>query len=193
MDYESFEFGFWHPFGPHAQEAPERIIERKRREIAGNGWTLWSFQHRAPGCLDAWARLLSNARSAPPLVFCSLSPGAVDPAHMDTPRKDLLAQRFRFAGDDSWLPLPAMVSVPHPFHGRRSEASAFVVERIIHPVVFFEPPEVEWFSQGTWRSDRVPTRGEYLLRPGGSVPLRPVRAILVLREPFLAVVGAEAV
>lgn len=46
MDFAAFGIGFWHPFGPHGQESPEQIIERKREEITVNTWTLWSFQYR---------------------------------------------------------------------------------------------------------------------------------------------------
>jgi hypothetical protein len=84
--------------------------------------------------------------------------------------------------------------VPHPFRKGNSQASAFVVRRVIHPIVPFALPAVEWFSsKGQWRQDPVPTRGQYLIRPGGMVPMRSVRAVLELRAPYLAVVSADGV
>jgi hypothetical protein len=54
---------------------------------------------------------------------------------------------------------------------------------------------VEWFSlkKGPWRRERVPTRGEYLIRAGGVERMRPYRAVLVLQAPYLAVVRSREV
>lgn len=189
MDLTIFGAGVWHPFGPHGRESPEQIIERKRGEIAANGWTFWSFQYRRLAVLEAWQRELSIVAS--PVVFCSDSAMAVDPADTGTPVAPTDCRSYRPVGVERWRPWPAAVRVPHPFRGLRRQASAFVVSAIIHPVVGFTSPTVEWLAATGWRRDRVPTRGEYLVRSGGEVPMRPVRAMLVLQDPYLALVSAQ--
>jgi hypothetical protein len=189
MDPRTFGAGVWHPFGPHGGESPEQIIDRNQRAIAANGWTLWSFQYRRPEVLAAWCRELSDA--SPPVAFCSDSPGAVDPADAGESVAVTDCRLYRPVGEERWRPWPPAVRVSHPFRGTRRLASAFVVSDIIHPVSGFVPPAVEWFSNGAWQRGRVPPRGEYLVRPGGEVPMRPVRAILVLQAPYLALVSAE--
>jgi hypothetical protein len=94
-------------------------------------------------------------------------------------------------GEDNWQELPVGIRVPHPFRGSRRQASAFMISRVIYPVEAFALPAVEWLSEGRWRQDRVPTRGEYLIRCGGALPMRSVRAVLGLRSPYLAFVRAE--
>ena len=61
MSYLDFEIGFWHPFGPHGRETPTHILERKRREIEANGYTLWSFQYRT--MLLDWHRELASTKT----------------------------------------------------------------------------------------------------------------------------------
>ncbi len=190
MNIAEFAIGFWHPFGPHGRETPEQIIQRKQGEIAINGWTLWSFQWRRPEVLGAWCRELSAALSV--VVFCSDSTGADDPADAVSSVDTIDCRSYRLAGKDAWQSLPAGVRVPHPFRTGRSQASAFVVQRIMHPVEPFTRPPVEWLSEGQWRQRPVPTRGEYLIRPGGTVRMRRVRAVLKLRAPYLALVSANA-
>ena len=191
MTYAEFQIGFWHPFGPHGKETPEHIIERKRWEIEANGWTLWSFQYRP--MLDAWHRELSSADPHAVLVFCSEGRGAVDPAHEGDRVRPIDCRSYRFVGRAEWRPIPEGVRVPHPFRSGKKLASAFVVQRIIHPVEPFELPAVEWFSpsKGPWCQGKVPTRGEFLIRPGGTTPMRSVRAVLGLKVPFLAFVTAD--
>jgi hypothetical protein len=192
MNLEAFKIGFWHPFGPHGREAPEAIIERKRREVAANGWTFWSFQYRRPAVFEAWSQQLSIVGPGPLPVFCSDSPKAIDPSDVGTPVSTTDCLSFRFAGQSEWQSWPANVRVPHPFRGAKSEASAFIVQYILFPVESFEVPSVEWLSYGVWRQDRVPTRGEYLIRPGGITPMRPIRAVLGLMTPYLAWVRADS-
>jgi hypothetical protein len=67
MSELNFEVGVRHPFGPHGRETVEQIIQRKRREIDANGWTLWSFQYRRPEVLEEWSRRLSETKS--PIAF----------------------------------------------------------------------------------------------------------------------------
>lgn len=192
MNYLSFGIGIWHPFGPHGRETPEQIIERKRAEIERNGWTFWSFQYRTTALLGEWYRELSSGGQTA-FAFCSKSKNAVDPAVAGKPIETTERRSFRFVSQNEWRPFPTGVRVPHPFRERRRQASAFVVHRIVYPVEVFSAPPVEWLSKGTWRNERLPTRGEYLIRVGGTNLMRPVRAVLELREPYLALVRADAV
>lgn len=192
MDYAEFKMGFWHPFGPHGRETVEQIIQRKGHEIEVNGWTLWSFQYRRWQVLDEWCRHLSAAWGLTAVVFCSHSPRAVDPADVGTRMRTTDCRSYRFANETEWRPCPVGIRVPHPFRGKSKLASAFVVQRIIHPIESLALPAVEWLYKGQWRKDRVPTRGEYLIRLGGATPIRQVSAVLELRAPYLAVVSADA-
>ena len=192
MSYPDFAVGIWHPFGPHGRETADEIIERKRREIEANGWTFWSFQYRRPEVLDEWSSHLAIPGTSNPMVFCSNSPSALDPAETGAPVGTTDCQSYRFARQTEWRPWPKDVRVPHPFRGKNRQASAFIVQRIAYPLEPFVLPAVEWLSKGTWQTTRIPTRGEYLVRRGGSISLRSVRAILELREPYLATVSADA-
>ena len=193
MNYDDFIFGIWHPFGAHGHEAVDQIIERKRREIEVNGWTFWSFQYRRPEVLDEWSALLGSCGEQMPVVFCSDSPSAVDPANTGTPVVPTDCQSYRFAGQKEWCAWPKGVRVPHPFRGEKCQASAFVIKQIAYPLLEpFPLREVEWLSKGCWQTARVPTRGEYLVRRGGTISMRRVRAVLELREPYLATVSANA-
>lgn len=186
MHYTQFQIGFWHPFGPHGQESAEKILDRKRKEIAENGWTLWSFQRRR--VLDAWHNHIMATGPDVVYVFCSEGSGAADP-----PNEPVPCRSYRLVGQAAWNPLPEGVRVPHPFRPGQKEASAFVVKRVVYPVAPLELPSVEWFSlkKGPWRRDRVPTRGEYLIRAGKGERIRSFRAVLILQEPYVAVVSRE--
>jgi hypothetical protein len=192
MSYSNFAIAIWHPFGPHGLETVDQIIERKRQEIESNGWTFWSFQYRRPEVLDEWSSHLASSGGPNPFVFCSNSPSAVDPAQTGTPVETTECQSYRFASETQWQSWPKNVRVPHPFRGKRRQASAFVVHRIVYPLEPFSLPPVEW-SKGDWQAARVPTRGEYLIRRGGSNSMRRVRAILELRAPYLATVYADPI
>jgi hypothetical protein len=183
-----FNVGIWHPFGPHGRETAEEIISRKRTEIGVNGWTLWSFQYRRQEILEEWFRHLSNVRN--PVVFCSMSLNAVDPASTGIPVEPRECLAYRSCGEIVWQTIPPGVKVRHPFRGKRKQASAFVIKQIIHPAEF-DCPNVQWLSKGVWQESRLPTRGEYLIQRGGSQPMRAVRAFLELQPPYLAVVSAE--
>ena len=84
------------------------------------------------------------------------------------------------------------MKVTNPFK-RSGLALAFKVGRVtpISPTV--PPFPIEWYSkqERRWRSDRLPTRGEFLIRRGGSLRPRPVSAMLELVEPHLAIVKCE--
>jgi len=175
-----FTFGFWHPFGTHAGEPRDAILARKRREIEANGWTLWSFQHRRT--LDMWRGLLPS--SSVVFALCSDSPTAQD---AKAPRRQ--ACFYRTNATQPWEAIPPKISVPHPVAGSDGLGSAFVVEEIVMVEGLHGrfAAGVSWFSTATneWRNDPVPTRGEYLLRAPGPVPLRRVYAGLRLHFPFV--------
>jgi hypothetical protein len=195
MDYAAFQLAFWHPFGPHSHETPAQIIARKRQETVNAGWTLWSFRHYRELTYNAWLQQLKAANHDGAYVFCSCSKSAVDPARDGNSSQALKCKSYRFlTGDESqWKPIPSGVCVPHSFRKGQTLASAFVVKQIIHPVTCFRPPAVEWFSvrKGPWCQERMPTKGEYLIRPGGTHSMRDVGAVLELAPPYLAVVSAE--
>jgi len=84
------------------------------------------------------------------------------------------------------------MKVTNPFK-RKGRALAFKVARVI-PVSPQVPPfDVEWYSKGdrTWRSDVLPTRGEFLIRKGGSSRPRRVSAVLELAKPYLAILKSD--
>ena len=192
MNWEDFTLAFWHPFGWHGRESPQDILRRKRREIDENGWTLWSFRYRA--MMDDWYRELSSANPQPIFVFCSRWEGARDPGGAETSNTTVDCTHYQFVGHHTpWQPVPSLIRVPHPFPLGRRLASAFVVAGVHYPIQPFPRPGVEWFSRtkGPWRREIVirstvhsyPTRGEYLLRRGGTNSLREVSAILELSRP----------
>ena len=176
-----FEIGFWHPFGPHAGETAEQIIKRKRIEISKNGWTLWSFQFR--NTLRTWFREIEKLKPDSVLVFCSQGNGARDP--IGEPKHC----NYYMPVDES-VPkeIPVYIKVPHPM-GQRTKGSAFIVKNIIYPTKKYETTTIEWFKDGQWHTTELPTRPEYLIRPGNGAPMRPNRAILELEYPYLAEVG----
>lgn len=184
----NFKCGFWHPFGPHAGEDPDPILDRKRSEIKRipNGWTLWSFRHRKS--LDLWRSMLPKSR--PVYVLCSDSPKAQDP---QTP--PLYARFFRSGSHKVFRPIPRGVSVPHPSTAA-GLGSAFVVDKVIN----FDADEtrphfgVRWFCVETskWRTDNLPTRGEYLVRTPGPVRTRSIYAVLRLRPPYIVEISTSA-
>lgn len=185
MNVDKFSIGFWHPFGSHAGETRESILQRKAQEITSVGWTLWSFQYR--NTLEKWFNLLlSSDTNNTVYVLCSDSPNASDP-------KSYVAycRKYRNINKDNWLDIPTPILVPHPI-GKRSFASSFVVGKIIYQIEHIKIiPElgIEWFSSSEelWRNDNLPTRGEYLIREGGKSHIRGVYAVLELTYPYLAI------
>lgn len=177
-----FEIGFWHPFGPHAGETTEEILDRKRNEIEANGWTLWSFQFR--NTLALWCQEIEKVHPAHVLVFCSDGRGAQDP--MGVPR---LCNYFLPIGETTPRNIPAAVHIPHPL-GTKTRGSTFIVKNIITSVDC-DPTPIEWLKGGQWQTSPLPTRPEYLIRPGAGQPMRKYRAILELKAPYLAEVGVS--
>lgn len=188
MNWNDFNFGFWHPFGTHGGEETANILNRKAREISDTGWTLWSFQHRTPATVREWFNLIEASKVGPIYTICSDSPGAKDGAGAVNHCTEYLLAHAK-----DWLPIPSTIQIPHPFNNTNT-ATAFVVKRLIHPAeeLHNQPSfAVEWFSQGEWRNDKVPTRGEYLIRRGGQLPLRRVAAVLELQAPYVVSVRAD--
>jgi hypothetical protein len=182
---DNFSIGFWHPFGPHAGETAEEIIARKRDEIDANGWTFWSFQMRRT--LSSWHNEIMLTKPQKVLVFCSEGKGASDPSGAVE-----YGSSYCMIDDDSWQAVPSAIKIPHPI-GKKYEASAFVVADIVHPIKAIELFPAQWhtLNGGPWRDDIIPTRGEYLIRRGGSLNIRRYRAVLVLKAPYLAVVSTS--
>jgi hypothetical protein len=179
MNYTKFALSFWHPFGPHAGETMDEIVARKCREINANGWTLWSFAYRR--MLGAWSAELAGVETV--FAFCSEGKNAVDPNDEATE-----CGSYQLVGESAWRPMPSAIRVTNP---GRDLASAFVVKRISGGPV--APINVEWLSKdGAWRATSVPTRGVYLIRPGGTVAMRRVAIVLELKPPYLAIVSADS-
>lgn len=172
---------FWHCFGVHAGESPDDIINRKRREIEANGWTLWSFNGKRPQTVELWTSEIQSVKPSHVRALCSKSKNAVDPKGAPA-----FAREFKIIGQQIWQPIPESIKVPHPF-GNKVIAAAFRVSKVLHASEITIPLEFEWLCVGdkAWRTDSVPTRGEYLLRPGKGTTLRPVCAILELQEPYV--------
>ena len=173
---------FWHCFGVHAGESPEEILQRKQMEIdATGGWTLWSFSRKTFRTIELWRSEIRRRKPVSVLALCSQSKGAIDPK--GTPAR---ARVFRTAEDLNWQIIPYTINVPHPF-GEKTSASAFRVSRILSPSDVSITTEFHWLrvKDRIWCDERIPTRGEYLLRPGRGAPLRPIRAVLELQEPFV--------
>jgi hypothetical protein len=191
-DWKDFKIGFRHPFGPHAGELRDGILPRKKDEVKRNGWTLWSFRSKN---LENWHRELIAAN--PPSVFVfRLGKNASDPSGS---RGE--CAKFRYVDESDWEDIPQAIKVPHPFKPGEREASAFVVERVEYPIPSFSPPAVMWFYERkrSWEDGiegrpgvmlPYPTKGEYLIRPGGTHRMqKEIHAILKLKPPYLAYVG----
>lgn len=177
-----FEVGFWHPFGAHGHEERDHIIQRKQNEIKNNkGWTLWSFQKRKEETLNRWlAQIPPKSRV---FVLCSDSKNAKDPKSTISRVK-----QYRFVNSDKWEDIPDVIQIPHPF-GHKDEALAFKVRAIYKPEEIDLPQGINWLyiKDNKWREDRLPTRGEYLIKSGGQCKLRKVYQILELESPYLAI------
>jgi hypothetical protein len=186
--WEQFDIGFWHPFGPYTGLSTDQVLDWKASEVERNGWTFWSFVYSSSA--DQWLDLLAKAQG-PVFALCSHSPGARDP---DTHRGTLLATHYRYLRDGAWqaMPDPGIMKVTNPFK-RRGLALGFKVGHVVELDPVVPPFGIEWYSKGDqrWRSDRLPPRGEFLIRRGGNVPPRPVCALLELAPPYLAVLKRE--
>ncbi|MDA8089226.1 MAG: hypothetical protein M0Z61_03225 [Nitrospiraceae bacterium] len=194
--YKKFQVGFWHPFGPHNDESAEHILKRKADEIDKNGWTLWSFQYRRE-MLKKWYNIIKLIAPESVFVFCS-DGNSRDP--VENGSIAINCNSYRFVNTEHWTPMPSMIRVGHPFRTENGFASAFLVQRIIHPVNSFDAAAIEWFSkEGNWVQKRMsgefrlPTRGEFLVRnrPKSICKMPRVRAVLELKPPYLAEVRSD--
>lgn len=187
MHWNDLHFAFWHPFGPYCGLTEEKVLNWKRSEVERHGWTFWSFAYARTA--EKWHQLLLG-QDHPVHVLCSFSPTATDPFPDTKPPR---ATHYRFLNDPpGWEPMPTgdrSMFVTNPFK-RQGLATAFKVTR----VDLVEPPVapnvmVEWYARGKgeWSSHRLPTRGEFLVRRGGSASLRTVCAVLEISPPYLAV------
>lgn len=190
MDWDAFTLGFWHPFGGYCGLTAQQILDWKGGEAARNGWTLWSFAHTPS--LGDWHPLLAN-HPGPVHVLCSDSPSARDPKPSADQHR---ATHYRGVPDADWHPMPdeGTMYVTNPFK-RGGLAAVFVVRRVTAVTPVIPPIGVSWFSrsEGRWRDDPLPTRGEFLIRRGGGARLRAVAAVLELQPPYLAVLKHEVV
>jgi hypothetical protein len=123
---------------------------------------------------------------SPVLVFCSDSKGTRAPAG-----ETKYCEYYLPIGFSEPAKIPSKIKVPHPMGGRVKTAVAFIVKNVIYPVQH-EPIEIEWFYDSKdWRHDRMPTRGEYLIKPGQGESIRRFLAILELQAPYIAEVGID--
>lgn len=183
MDWQKFTVGFWHPFGPHAGESRDHILSRKSKEVEDTGWTLWSFQPRKT--LAEWRHWLPPKNSNDRVyVLCSDSKNTAK-----DPKGEVANCKYYSSPlDNKWAIIPGTMSVPHPFRGEY--ASAFVVQRVLHPIRFRNPNfQIEWYhtENRIWSSNNLPTRPEYLIRKGGYSILRSVYAVLELYYPYVVI------
>ena len=84
------------------------------------------------------------------------------------------------------------MNVTNPFK-RRGLALGFKVIRVVPLPPTLPPISIEWYCKGQkiWRTDAVPTRGEVLIRRGGTLAPRRISAVLELSAPYLAVLRPE--
>lgn len=186
--WEKFQIGFWHPFGPYTGLSTEQVLDWKGAEIQRYGWTLWSFVYSESA--QAWIDEMKNF-SGPVFVLCSHSPSARDP---DSHNGTRLATHYQYFSDADWQPMPdpSLMKVTNPFkiHGR---ALAFRVRQVIPMSPTIPPFAIQWYSrqEKIWCDGKLPTRGEYLVRRGGTHRARRVSAVLELMEPYLAIVKCQ--
>lgn len=91
------------------------------------------------------------------------------------------------------MPNPEVMKVTNPFKRRGLALGLRGAARDFAGAVG-PPLEIQWYSKatGNWCSDAVPTRGEFLIRRGGSRRPRAVTAVLELIPPYLAVLKRES-
>lgn len=184
MNKTKFTIGFWHPFGPHGGEDRDSIISRKQQEIKDNkGWTLWSFQDRKSETIDQWVEEIKKYNQRV-FVLCSDS----DSKSTKNPSgKVFFVKQYQFVNSDEWINIPPAIEIPHPF-GKKSKALAFKVKSIYNLGAMKLPEGIKWLCvDGRWREDKLPTRGEYLIKSVGDCKIRNVYQILELEHPYLAI------
>jgi len=198
---------FWHSFGPHGGEQPEAIIVDKQGQISNNEWTLWSFDHKRPETIETWISEIGKVSPERVLVLCSAWKGR-DPCdypenigYKGTKISAREYMEYRESRWQDWQAIPKEIRVTHP----KRLASAFKVSKIIlpgenneidnllnllstNPMTWHPTFEVEWFkiTRNCWLTHRPDSRyREFLIRAGNGFQLRPIRAVLVLTEPYV--------
>jgi hypothetical protein len=191
MNWDDLRIAFWHPFGPYCGLTVDEVLRWKGDEARAYGWTFWSFAY-SPSA-TRWGQVLEEHNGSVH-VLCSYSPKATDPEPTTVPRR---ATHYRFLGASEWQSMPSGdqdMFVTNPFK-RGGLASAFKVDSVEPMPATVPPVTVEWYSRrdDRWRGDPpLPTRGEFLLRRGGPVKLRPICAVLKLSPPYLAELRNDA-
>lgn len=189
MKYQAvtLKIGFWHPFGSHAGEDRCEILERKKGEIAKNGWTLWSFQHRTQETLGIWLDEVQRKKRAKKrvkiYVYCSAGKGS-----KDTKSRPKYCSYYIPINSLQEKKIPSKIKVPHPMKGKSKTGTAFMVKHIIYPDTK-KRIAVEWYKDGKWEKRKLPTRPEYLIKRGKGALMPEYSVILELEYPYLAVVG----
>ncbi|MBC7400889.1 MAG: UPF0175 family protein [Mucilaginibacter sp.] len=178
----NLEIGFWHPFGPHGGETLEDIINRKAAEIEKNGWTLWSFQNREK-THQLWTDRISEHNPSRVFVFCSEGKGTQEPKG-----ETKEYHYYKPYGESQSIKIPKDIHVLHP---SPKIGSAFIVKSIIFPTNNQGQTTIQWLhKEKGWIGDKIPTRGEYLIKVGKGRNLGKYRAILELEYPYIAEVTA---
>lgn len=187
MNWDKFQIGFWHPFGDHADEPSEEILIRKSRECNKNGWTLWSFQNRSEEkTLIPWVNYIQKSGEKRVFVLCSERKGA-----KNTKMEPDSYKEYRNVEDyDHFKEIPNIIDVPHPGAQLRN-ATAFMVKKVIELDEDEKdvPFKVKWYrtKDSNWKSEKLPTRPEYLIKRGGRNKPRRVRAVLELKSPYVVI------
>lgn len=195
---------FWHCFGPYGKETQAEILKRKRKEIADNKWTLWSFSHKSDTTLELWLSQIKSIGAKRVFVLCAESRHAKSP--VNGKKKLLNAREYKSPHDQSWNSIPPKIEVPHFFGSGSSTVSAFKVKDILLPPAnaatdggfkWLEPklptwqpkPKFKWLriKDGTWQHSKGPFGkcGEFLLNEGGGFKRPPICALLELQYPYV--------
>ena len=150
---------------------------------------MWSFQFRRTITLTDWFKEIEKIKPEKVLVFCSSGNGK-DPADDIADLNDMDRYTHKFykpINENEYLPIPPEIIVTLPSKKNAVQGSAFKVKDIIIPNANNEQYNVEWLLKDgtTWRSDKIPTRGEFLIKFGQGAPMRPFSVILELEYPYL--------
>lgn len=192
---------FWHPFGPHGGQSPEKIIESKLESIKKNKWTLWSFQHRTREYMETWIQEISKSKQKRVFVLCSTNKNNSDTS---AGGKKIRAKQYCEYHKKKWdaKDIPKDITVYHPWNVA-GLASAFVVSKI-----YLSPSQPKilnqcncfdflWnlncdfrvWSPGKWiKSTDGCTRGEKLIKLDERKKIkviRPICVILELKKPYV--------
>ena len=156
-----------------------RLLKGREKRLKKNGWTLWSFQFRY---LELWFQEIKKSNANNVIVFCSDGRGSNEPKG-ETKK----FTRYKTLDDNEFKVIPNEVVAT--LHSNK-KGSAFIVKNIIYPTKGNEKKAIEWLEKnGKWRTDKIPTIGQYLIKPGPGRNMGNYRAILELQYPYIAEVG----